>query len=85
MFNCLKSQTKNANRWRAKHLVLDGITLQNLHVVPPVNSKKGAGIRDPTALKHSLYGTINKYVFSVLVSNSDCEMIGVWIRKFFWF
>ncbi|VDK43707.1 unnamed protein product [Anisakis simplex] len=56
---CQNAETKE-DYWRGRRLVLDGVSLYNLNIVPPLDSVRNTGLRDPTSSKYSLYNTINK-------------------------
>uniref|UniRef100_A0A0M3HPP5 DNA mismatch repair protein n=1 Tax=Ascaris lumbricoides TaxID=6252 RepID=A0A0M3HPP5_ASCLU len=48
--------------WRGRRMVLDGISLYNLNIVPPLDGVKRSALRDSTSSKYSLYNTINKCI-----------------------
>ncbi|KHN80366.1 DNA mismatch repair protein Msh6 [Toxocara canis] len=48
--------------WRHRRLVLDGVSLYNLNIVPPLDGVRRSGMRDSISSKYSLYNTINKCI-----------------------
>lgn len=49
-------------RWKNKCLILDGVSLYNLNIVPPLTGIRKGCFQDSTSSKYSLYNTINKCV-----------------------
>ncbi|TMS36353.1 hypothetical protein L596_003539 [Steinernema carpocapsae] len=45
--------------WKNKRMILDCAALTNLNLVGPLDTRRQKALRDPTALKYSLYNTIN--------------------------
>uniref|UniRef100_A0A915C4J0 DNA mismatch repair protein n=3 Tax=Parascaris univalens TaxID=6257 RepID=A0A915C4J0_PARUN len=56
------SMVSDETYWRGRRMVLDGISLYNLNIVPPLDGVKRSALRDSTSSKYSLYNTINKCI-----------------------
>uniref|UniRef100_A0A0N5AS05 DNA mismatch repair protein n=1 Tax=Syphacia muris TaxID=451379 RepID=A0A0N5AS05_9BILA len=64
---CFDHKSEHAlkmEEWKNKCLILDGISLYNLNIVPPLTGIRKSCVQDSSTSKFSLYNTINKCVTS---------------------